>query len=126
MSSKVNGKKFVVICGPNMSTDDAFELYDNGGNAKHALVSFPEKNKGAEACRILVHDWVNDSSVDIEMVVFMTRYAMIPNELGGLIAEGKIKKEDAVVHLRTETTWRSFHFNDEGFFEEDWPFGILS
>ena len=51
---------------------------------------------------------------------------MIPNELGSLIAEGKIKKEDVVVHLRTETTWRSFHFNDEGFFEEDWPFGILS
>ena len=119
-------KKFIVICGSNMSTDDAFELYDNGGNTKHALVSFPEKNKGAWACRMLVHDWVNDSSVDIEMVVFMTRYDIIPNELGLLIAEGKIKKEDVVVHLRTETTWRSFHFNDEGFFEEDWPFGILS
>ena len=119
-------KKFVVICGSNMSTDDAFELYDNGGNTKHALVSFPEKNKGAEACRMLVRDCVNDSSVDIEMVVFMTRYDMIPYELGVMIAEGKIKKEDAVVHLRTETTWRSFHFNDEGFFEEDWSCGILS
>ena len=119
-------KKFVVICGPNMSTDDAFELYDNGGNTKHELVSFPEKNKGAEACRMLVRDRVNDSSVDIEMVVFMTRYAMIPNELSDLIAEGKIKKEDVVVHLHTETAWRSFHFNDEGFFEEDWPYGILN
>ena len=119
-------KKFVVICGPNMSTDDAFELYGNDGNTKHALVSFPEKNKGAEACRMLVRDRVNDSSVDIEMVVFMTRYAMIQNELSGLIAEGKIKKEDAVVHLRTETAWRSFHFDDEGFFEEDWPYGILN
>ena len=119
-------KKFVVICGPNMSTDDAFELYDDGGDTKHALVSFPEKNKGAEACRMLVHDWVNDSSVDIEMVVFMTRYAMIPNELSDLIAEGKIKKEDVVVHLCTETAWRSFHFDDEGFFEENWPYGILN
>lgn len=119
-------KKFVVICGPNMSTDDAFELYDNGGDTKNALVSFPEKNKGAEDCRNLVRGWVNDSSVDIEMVVFMTRYAMIPNELSDLIAEGKIKKEDVVVHLRTETAWRSFHFDDEGFFEEDWPYGILN
>ena len=119
-------KKFVVICGSNMSTDDAFELYGNGGNTKHALVSFPEKNKGAEACRMLVHEWVDDSSVAIEMVVFMTRYDMIPNELGSLIAEGKIKKEDVVVHLCTEIAWRSFHFDDEGFFEEDWPYGILN
>ena len=99
-------KKFVVICGPNMSTDDAFELYGNGGNTKHALVSFPEKNKGAEACRMLVHDRVNDSSVDIEMVVFMTRYAMIPNELSDLIAEGKIKRKTLlftyVLRLRGE------------------------
>lgn len=119
-------KKFVVICGPNMSTDDAFELYGNGGNTKHALVSFPEKNKGAAACRMLVHDWVNDSSVDIEMVVFMTRYDMIPNELGGLIAEEKIKKEDVTVHLLRDGVWKTFHFNDEGFFEGGWPFGILS
>jgi hypothetical protein len=121
--------KYVVICGPELSEADAFYAYDEVnrmGNGKHILEVFPESNMGADGCRNLVRKYVEGDYEDIPIMVFITRYDMIPNELGCLISEGKISHEDVSILLDRGSEWDKFSFTPDGVIESGWPFGILS
>lgn len=113
--------KFTVICGPELTNDEAWSKIPSG---VLGLVLFPEQDMGAEQVRKTTTRWVLDNH-DVG-ITFVTRYDMIPNELGGLIADGKISKDEVSIHLCRQGAWSVHNFTEEGYMENSWPFGVLS
>lgn len=110
--------KISVYCGQNLQITDLFKVeFDE----KALTFAFPEGEMGAEGLRNLARSFL------ISDVNYITRYSTILNELGNMVFERVIQKEQVKIHLLSDdrNNWSEHSMDDDGILNTPWPYGCL-
>lgn len=122
----------LVVCGPKLAANAPIpDVVVGDRKPNWEQHRFLEARFGANDVREITRDTCifNNIESDVDLV-FFTRYGDIVNEIGALIEEGVLHKEQVLLVLETcdeNYNKRLLHFsyNDQGMIEGEWPYGVL-
>lgn len=122
----------LVVCGPKLAANAPIPdvgWVDRKPNWEQHR--FLERQFGANDVREITREaCIKNNIYGASDQVFFTRYSDVVNEVGALIEEGVLRKEQVLLVLETcdenyNKQLHYFNFDDEGMIEGEWPYGVL-
>lgn len=123
----------MVVCGPKLAANVPIpDLIISGRKPNWEQHRFLESRFGVSDVQEITRGACIANNIDgASDQVFFTRYSDIVNEVGAMIEEGVLRKEQVLLILETcdDNYNKQFHFfdyDDEGMIEGSWPYGVLA
>lgn len=122
----------LVVCGPKLAANAPIpDVVVGDRKPNWEQHRFLERQFGANDVREITRGACIANNIDgVSDQVFFTRYGDIVNEVGALIEEGVLRKEQVLLVLETcddsyNKQLHYFDYDDQGMILGEWPYGVL-